>query len=479
MSVEAISQVKITEQNKSSSPAQTYKTEPYPNDSVELLSNKDKKNTPASKVKQYALTAGGMLAALTGSIILLSRHHGNQIAKLYEKKLIISNLPEKLEFKEAKTIEEGIKFAKEILGIKEIDKDFSLDAINTANRGLVDVSNANKGKLFMPTRLGFQAPKDKNDDYLAFVVKDIDSPNFGNLVINKNYFDEKILDKEIKDFLYTDNGSKYFKINEKTGDISTFLRVGCVRPFPSQDLMKLVERFYLDPSKLNIYDKQKLFYSLQYGTDNALGILRSPLEHIKKLASAKKHLYEGTINIDEVSRLSNGEQAEVLKNMVKTLEEKSSFWKFEYNIELPETTIYHEMGHLQDFARNLKELDVKQWKINFKQIWKDAWHKTKTGEDLSRAGVDEVDNRWGTVSKEYYEKLLKNDSKKFKKLYPDLYEFITNQNTQQIAGKVSSYAQSGIGEFIAETYRNMISGHKIPDDVMQLYRKYKGPELPV
>lgn len=479
MPVEEIKFVQPTEQKNITDTKNIYpKTEPYPKDSVELTSQEKKTKTVKTKIKEYVLAGSGMLAALAGSIILLARHKGNQISKLYENKLIISNLPEKLEFKEAKTIEEGIKFAKEILGIKEVDKGFTLDAINTANRGLVDVSNANKGKLFIPTRLGFEAPKSKEDDYLAYVVKDIESPSFGNLVINKNYFDEKILDKEIKEFLYTEKGKKHFRLDEETGNIATILRVGCVRPFPSIDLMKLAENFYTDSSKLSIYDKQKLFYSLQYGTDNALGVLRSPLEHIKNLAWAKRTLFNGTVKIDEVSKLSNDKQAEVLKNMVQKLEDSGSFWEFKYNIELPETTIYHEMGHLQDFAENLKELDVKQWYLNLKQIWKDAWHKTKTGEDISRVGVDEVNNRWGTVSKEHFEKLFNENPKKFKKLYPDLYEFITNQTIQQSAGKVSSYAQTGIGEFVAETYKNMIAGKTIPDDVMQLYKKYKGPELP-
>ena len=479
MPVEEIKFVQTTEQKNIAETKNIYpKTEPYPNDSVELTSKEKNTKSVKSKIKEYVLAGSGMLVALTGSIILFARHKGNQISKLYENKLIISNLPEKLEFREAKTIEEGIKFAKEILGIKEVDKGFTLDAINTANRGLVDVSNANKGKLFIPTRLGFEAPKSKEDDYLAYVVKDIDSPSFGNLVINKNYFDEKVLDKEIKVFLYNKNGEKFFQFNKDTGTVGTILKVGCVRPFPSKDLMKLVEEFYKDSSKLNIYDKQKLFYSLQYGTDNALGVLRSPLEHIKNLAWAKRTLFNGTVNIDEVSKLSNDKQAEILKNMVKKLEDSGSFWEFKYNIELPETTIYHEMGHLQDFARNLKELDVKQWFLNLKQIWKDAWHKTKTGEDKSRVGVDEVDNRWGTLSKEHFEKLFNENSTKFKKLYPDLYEFITNQETQQSAGKVSSYAQSGIGEFIAETYKDMIAGKTIPNDVVQLYKKYKGPELP-
>ena len=478
MSVDSVNQIKTTDKISTNETAKVYpKTKPYPNDSVELSGKQENKTEKTSKLKKIVIGTGAVITAIFGTAILMARHQGNKIAKLYENKLIISNLPEKLEFKEAKTIEEGIKFAKEILGIKEVDKDFTLEAINTANRGLVDVSNANKGKLFIPTKLGFQAPKSKDDDYLAYVVKDINSPNFGNMVINKNYFDEKVLDKEIKDFLYNKNGEKFFRLNKDTESIATVLKVGCVRPFPSSDLMKLAEGFYQDSSKLSIYDKQKLFYSLQYGTDSALGVLRSPLEHIRSLAWAKRHLFNETINIEEVCKLSNEKQAEILKNMVQKLEDSGSYWKFRYNIENPETTIYHEMGHLQDFARNLKELDVKQWYINFKQIWKDAWHKTKTGEDLSRVGVEEVDNRWGTINKDYYEKLLKEKPEKFKKLYPDLYEFVTNQEIQQTAGKVSWYSQTGIGEFIAETYKDMMSKKKIPDDVMQLYRKYKGPEL--
>ena len=66
---------------------------------------------------------------------------------------------------------------------------------------------------------------------------------------------------------------------------------------------------------------------------------------------------------------------------------------------------------------------------------------------------------------------------KFKKKYPDLYEFITEKTKLQTSGKISAYAQSGIGEFIAETYARMIDGKTIPDDVMALYRKYKGPEF--
>ena len=55
--------------------------------------------------------------------------------------------------------------------------------------------------------------------------------------------------------------------------------------------------------------------------------------------------------------------------------------------------------------------------------------------------------------------------------------FITNENEQNIASKISNYSRNSIGEFIAETYKAMVKGERIPDDVMRLYRKYNGPML--
>ena len=141
----------------------------------------------------------------------------------------------------------------------------------------------------------------------------------------------------------------------------------------------------------------------------------------------------------------------------------------------PEKTIYHEMGHLQDFAKNLKELDLKHWK--FPSI-KECYNKARSGrKHIDNSSVEHVDNRWGGLTYKGYKNLFENDPAKFKKRYPDLYEFLTNQDYQQAAGEVSSYAQTSIGEFIAETYAKMVRGDKISDDVMKLYEKYNGPKL--
>ena len=65
------------------------------------------------------------------------------------------------------------------------------------------------------------------------------------------------------------------------------------------------------------------------------------------------------------------------------------------------------------------------------------------------------------------------------KLSPDKRnkEFKNNKASQETAGKVSNYSKTSIEEFIAETYAELISGQKLSDDIIALYKKYGGPEV--
>ena len=61
-------------------------------------------------------------------------------------------------------------------------------------------------------------------------------------------------------------------------------------------------------------------------------------------------------------------------------------------------------------------------------------------------------------------------------------DFINSKEKQQIASRVSNYAPKSPLEFVAETYRKLITNslganEKIPDDIMNLYREYKGPAV--
>ena len=53
-----------------------------------------------------------------------------------------------------------------------------------------------------------------------------------------------------------------------------------------------------------------------------------------------------------------------------------------------------------------------------------------------------------------------------------------NSKYQGIARRVSDYATTSPAEFVAEVYAKMIDGKKFDDEVMALYKKYGGPELP-
>ena len=91
-----------------------------PNDSAQFSSEykikgkqEKKKLSTGQKVGIGVGTIGGIALAA----IAFASHKHSAISKLYKEKLVLSNLAENIQFKEAKTAEEGIKFAKEVLGI--------------------------------------------------------------------------------------------------------------------------------------------------------------------------------------------------------------------------------------------------------------------------------------------------------------------------------------------------------------------------
>ena len=483
MPVEAISTVRVSDnhtaeakQNKAE-----VKTEPYPNDSLELSKKNEKKKTDI--IKKSLLGVCFSLAASVGILVLVMKYHGNRIKKLYDEKLVIRTLKEKIDFQEAKTVEEGIKFAKEVLGIKDVDAEFTLEAINYANKGLVDVSNANKGKVFMPNALRFSSSAE-DDTYLAAVKMDINSDEFANMYINKNYFDTQYLDKRLQKYLYKkDSNEQLFLFEKDYEPVYVSIWDKYIYADPSKEVAKLIDAYYKDSASLTIEQKRNLFYSLSYGKDKALRSFRLPMETLRRLEKLHGDFLQRekiTIDYDSLDKKTHKEQKEFLLDLLEKMKQGNISLVKKVNLFSPLDTIYHEAGHLQDAAKNLKELDLKQWKFDWKGEWRRIRNKLKNNNsngNTSRIGVDELDNRWGSIYKDYYSNLLDSNPDEFKKRFPDFYEFLKDKNIQQSAGKVSSYAQSGIGEFIADTYAQMILGKKIPEDVMTLYRRYKGPEL--
>ena len=426
-------------------PAQATQPLSCPPDTVEISAvNKIKK--PKDKMStgvKVGIAALGVLGSAVTACILIPKHQTSKLTKLCNEKMQLQNLAEHIDFKDAKTVEEGIKFAKDVLKIGEVKGNFTLDAINYANRGLVDVSNANKGHLFMPKKIFY---KDLNDNVIAFVRHDIKSENFGEFVINKKFFDRAFLKPKLK--------AELLSLQEHTREQLTLF------PVFDESIIKLVNKYFKDNNSLNTSEMRDLLYTFKNASTKKNCFFANPLCTLQTMA--EKFKSKGiNVNIDELSQLSYKKQKEKLKELLTQYQNNLGENQLNYEVPYlsPIETVYHEMGHLQDYAKNLKELNLKPWKLD------------------SNDGVEYIGNHWGGLTYDGYKELFEKNPTKFKKCYPDLYEFLTNQEYQQTAGKVSEYAQTSIGEFIAETYAKMVHGDKLSNDVMKLYEKYNGPKL--
>lgn len=431
----------------------------------DTIETKKEEKKGLSKLAIWGLGVASGLGTLTIALSLISKHKTKSLAKLYREKMTFKELPEKLEFKEAKTLDEAVKFAKEILGIKKIDKEITLDALNYVNRGIVDVSNANKGRLFIPQKLKYSGGN--NVKYIASVNNQIKSKDFGSLFINKDFFTHEALNKKISESFIYKNGKKIFtegSSNIYWNDIKAYYT-------PSTGFMRDLQNFYKSPESLSINQKRKLYWGYQNAIrHHEINSVYTP-SNFYKLAIEQNGKQKYTLQ--EFKALNIDKQREVLKETLN---------KNPIQITLTQDqglkTMYHEMGHLQDFAKNLKELDLKTWDFDIIKTFKEAWRDAKNKVKKENKTFEYVDNRWGGKTYDGYEKLLKNNPKKFQQKYPDLYKHLTDPEIQNITGQVSWYAQTSIGEFIAEVYAGLIQGKKYSNEVINLYKKYNGPLLP-
>ena len=244
-------------------------------------------------------------------------------------------LKKHIDFTPAKTVDEAIEFGLKTLKIEEYSgfNEGDLDVINWFNEGLVNTSNALKGKIRMPKKIIYSAI---NDDTVAGVITDRKSKYFGRFRLNRNVF--SAIDEKLKSRLrLNDNYFKRVKVNGNVFDVA------CDEPQRLLDAFKNGKATYNE--KIQLYEYAKTMYDLR---DN---IFESPIFIIKNLIKKYdidlKELCD--ISFEELYYKSNGVQADVLaeihnhifnktgKNPVIDLYQRSSF-----------NTIYHEMGHIQD-----------------------------------------------------------------------------------------------------------------------------------
>lgn len=399
----------------------TNKLEKSPeNDIVEINSNKSTKTEGTESTKNEGLSnekKWGVGIGIAGTIA---------IAALLIKKnrySEVKELAENIVFSKATSLEEAIKFGKKNLGIKNYrgfeSKD--LEVINWINEGLVNTSNKLKGKIRVPKTLHYTADGILGKDTLAGVITE--ESYSGYFGVNKTIFDnlEPLLKENINDL------EEIIKLDSNGNfSCSILFNIDELRP-----LAKKIEDF--NKNKLKTFDEKVDLLQELYNLKNECNAINnSPLLKIKNLLENENLLNimknnNLETNLQTIEKLPLDEQSKLLEKFLNCAKDNNVRIYFKHTKGDRFEILYHEMGHLQD--------DVVRPK---------ASGKFKNPKD-----------------------------------YPnELKEWLDNKEYQQLASAVSDYSCSGPREFIAETFAALISGKKLSQDVLNLYKKMNGPFIP-
>lgn len=429
-------------------------------DTVEVSSTDNLEKNNKNRILTDTKLAIFAITLISLAELLKIHYEHKKLLELCKNKIKLSKLPEHLEYS-ARPKEEAIKFAKETLGIKEIDETFSDLALNETIKAIVDVSNTNKGKVYVPSILKFAEMENKT---LAGVNHNIKTDTFGTICINKKYYDNNFLTKELKDEL-------------KMWEEATTPKAETFHICVNEKFNNLKNKFIESSENLTLVEKRELFLILgDYCKKwNKLIKPKGFLNHFKKeLDNAGiKYDYNSIFKLSEQKQLE-----EVIKLGLNYKEKTGKLLEITVQKENPYRVIYHEMGHLQDFAQNLSTLILKdtEWS-KFKRIFTTLKKEFKFRKNDP---LENVGSRWNRISsfnkngKTGYE-YFKADPKYYKQAFPDLYEHVMNPKIQRTAEEISEYAKEGVGEFVAEVYAEMVKGAKISDEVLALYKNYNGP----
>ena len=228
-------------------------------DTVEISADeKIKKNSKSEKSGMSTGAKWGIGLGLTALGCIGARFGLQKLAQRGFKNIQVTNFTEKVIFKKAETKEEALKFIKETLKISNVDEKFTLEELNYINRSLTDVINAQKGKCALPksiTAMDKEMEKIAGDDAAAATIVNVFSKQFGNLEINRSFFEAKRLDSLLKDCYFHKDGTQILKPEQlyKLGKDIYYKPVG--------EYSKLLEKYYSQPTNLCLEEKLKLLES--------------------------------------------------------------------------------------------------------------------------------------------------------------------------------------------------------------------------
>lgn len=324
----------------------------------------------------------------------------------------------KVDFKKAQTFQEAQDFGyNKFWIIKYVGfDDNTVDIMNYINEALVSAQNAHQTTLRMPEFV------DLRD--LGTSLAKITNRAYSTLFLNSTIYSPDKIDDEIFRLFdaMTDDG---VILNSKDGSI--------INPLLSNEE---ADEFFKGVSyKLNSdftalsYDEKIDFYSdLRKIYERTSSLNHFPKYVIIKLLEAGcwGEIKEDKIKSFEQSFMADKERSN-FKQLFEFLESEGKA-KTDFVLDLSKfNTIYHELGHLQS-------------------------------------------NRFDHCPAIY-------NYRNPKDYIPGLVDWLSDKEKMRAAFKVSPYACSGIGEFIAESYAWLLQGKELPKEALFLYNKLHGPKV--
>lgn len=322
-------------------------------------------------------------------------------------------LAQNIKFTPAKTIEEARTFAKTHLGINNYELD-DVDVANWLNEGLLNLKYKTKGNVKIPKSVLYEScPQEKQDELIAMWFKD-------------GFLSDKIgINKEwVKSILRgTDevlSSKKWnpFKTPDNQAKIPTPFTL--YNPEKAKELEEIVAKT-IQGTKLTFKEKVALLGNIGTFAPDLLGTHANYPKHgirvlLKNIDTQimKKHF---KMTLKEFDALPIEQQKEIIKNLNGALLQEG-IRSYKLNIAIKDSfhNIYHEIGHKQHSINNLES-------------------------------------------------------------FVEHNDFSNNLNEVATALKVSNYATTNSTEFVAEVYSLLLQGVKLPEDVMNMYKKYKGPSI--
>ena len=361
--------------------------------------------------KSKGLSKKTKLAVILGAIGIV----GTAVALILRGKFSKAvELAEHIEFTRASSIEEAIEFGQKHFGIQNY-KNFTendLEVLNWINEGLTIINNKFKGKVKIPRTIEYL---NEAESKMIACVRSGRKKWDSWLGINKHFFDniDNLLDKEIKNF---------------TVDLDKF------DPKTTEGLKELMQK-YKQGELTSLNDKKRLYENLikieSEASQNPVRVIQEILSNpeAKQKLIDKGILYGddhnkikflGRFEVDLNEDLSKQMDPRFVEYLKEVLAKETGF-KMKHNEQSQFRTIFHEIGHYNDKVRS------------------------------------ELESATGSV--EFFDKLKawNNNNKDFSTAYT-----------------VSDYASTSPSEFVAEVFAELVSGHKMSDEVMELYNRLGG-----